>query len=253
MNLLVDGGHGGQHFRIAQQEFLKVVLEFDPKNIVQNLQIRQQEGNMEVLTEIPENKAEPILVTATVLPDRETQIVLYVDQGTKLLLKEETFKLKNGDLVLVGTGEFYDYNQPIDPNMFTFDNVPADVTRVDQVDNVVGLEQGQMTDDEVAIEVVRRFWQAIIDGDYETAGQMLEGVPSSFIEENLIKKLPFTAKKIISVGPVQPHPNPQTQGVVVPCTLEVERNGQTIQVPFDRIGVRQVYNQPGRWSIFGGL
>jgi hypothetical protein len=239
--------------RKLADEILNTVREYDPKFAVQNLMHKKESGECEIRIDQPSDKAQPILVTAVTLPDKNKKVVLYVDQATQLPLSAETYQLMEGQYTLENTGEFYDYNQPIDPNMFTFDNLPADVMRVDQVDNVVGLEQGQMTDDEVVLEVVRRFWQAIIDGDYETAGQMLEGVPSSFIEENLIKKLPFTAKKIISIGPVQPHPNPQTRGVVVPCTLEVEMNGQTIQVPFDQIGVRQVYNQPGRWTIFGGL
>jgi len=30
------------------------------------------------------------------------------------------------------TMEYYDYNQPIDPKMFTMDDIPDDVMRVDQ-------------------------------------------------------------------------------------------------------------------------
>jgi hypothetical protein len=59
--------------------------------------------------------------------------------------------------------------------------------------------------------------------------------------------------KIVSVGPVKPHPMPETKGVIVLCTLQVEANGQIVQVPYDKIGVRQVYNQPDRWTIFGGI
>jgi hypothetical protein len=41
--------------------------------------------------------------------------------------------------------------------------------------------------------------------------------------------------------------------VVVPCIVEIEVNGKTGEQKFDRLGVRQVYNQPGRWTIFGGI
>jgi hypothetical protein len=40
---------------------------------------------------------------------------------------------------------------------------------------------------------------------------------------------------------------------VVPCTVKVEKNGQIEEMTFDRFGVRQVYNQPGHWTIFGGI
>lgn len=235
-------------------QILYVVLEFDPKNIVRNLQRAVQKGNVEMQTEIPDDKAEPIRITETLLPNREAQRILYVDQATKLLLREETYRLENGEYVLFDIGEFYDYNQPLDPSMFTFDNVPEDVIRVDQVARIIGLEQGQMTNDEVAIEVVRQFWLAIIQQDYEKAGQFFEGIPGDMLKQMFQANLEQAdSVEIVSIGPVQPHSNPKTGGVIVPCTLRFEKDGLVMEKTFDKIGVRQVYNQPGRWTIFGGL
>ena len=59
--------------------------------------------------------------------------------------------------------------------------------------------------------------------------------------------------RVGSIGPVAPHPNPGTKGLIVPCTVEVERDGTISEWKLDRLGVRQVYNQPGRWTIFGGI
>jgi hypothetical protein len=110
-----------------------------------------------------------------------------------------------------------------------------------------------MTNDEAAIETARRFWMAIIDGDFDKAGHYLEGVPGAYLKKMFEEKMRGKFIELVSVGPVQPHPNPQTGGVVVPCKLKIEKDGQIEEMIFDRLGVRQVYNQPGRWTVFGGL
>jgi hypothetical protein len=238
--------------KLADQT-LQIVRENDPKSFVQNLMHKKEAGECELQIEQPSDKAEPILITVVSLPDKNKKLMLYVDQATQLPLKLETYQLKDEQYIIENTGEFYDYNQPIDPKTFTFDNLPANVMRIDQVANAIGLEQGKMTNDEIAIEVVRRFWQALIDGDYNTASQMYEGIPADALKKMFTENFKAKIVKIVSVGPVKPHPNPQTRGVIVLCTLKVEKDGQTEQVPFDHIGVRQVYNQPDRWDIFGGL
>lgn len=235
-------------------KILMMVQEQDPKTYVQDLLDAQEIGKAEVEIEHPADKAEPIRVTAFYLPDRTLKSILYVDQATQLLLSRERYTLKDGKYVLVNTSECYDYNQPIDPEMFTFDNLPDDVIRVDQVSQQVGLAQGDLTDDQAAVETTRRFWQAVIEEDFDTASQYLEGAPADFIKEFIVEKLHIDKViKIVSVGPVQPHPNPGTGGVVVPTKLKVEKDGQIEEISFNRLGVRQVYNQPGRWTIFGGL
>lgn len=233
-------------------EILQTVKENDPKTFVQTLMQKHDAGECELRIDQPADKAQPIVVTAIALPDKAVKLVLSVDQATQLPLSLETYGLREGAYVLLDTGEFYDYNQSVDPAMFTFENLPADVMRVDQVATVIGLEQGQLTADEAAVEVVRCFWQAIIDKDYATASRMYDGVPAATLEQGLGTLAAFRIE-IVSVGPVMPHPNPQTGGVVVPCTLKGEKDGKTEELKFDRIGVRQVYNQPGRWTIFGGI
>lgn len=235
-------------------EILQTVRENDPKTLVHNLQHKAQSGECEIQTEQPSDKSQPIIVTAISLPDRNKQVVLYVDQATQLPLSLETYQLRDGQYCLEDTGEFFDYNQPIDPAMFTFHNLPENIVRVDQVEQQVGLVQGDLTDDEAAVETVRRFWQAVIDRDFETAGKLMEGLPPTVVQNVVGRNLPNSfPREIVSIGPVQPHPNPATGGVIVPCTLKVEKDGRMEERTFDRLGVRQVYNQPGRWTIFGGL
>ena len=73
--------------------------------------------------------------------------------------------------------KYLDYNQPIDASAFTL-NVPADAMIIDQTTQEVGLLQGQLTDKEIAVEVVRQFAQALISRDFVKAGQLLEGIPA---------------------------------------------------------------------------
>jgi hypothetical protein len=197
----------------------------------------------------PRSNDEPIVITSTSNGFRD---IYKVNPQTKHLQQIEKYEMKNGDYKSLGIIRYLDYNQPASPDVFVL-NLPAGVIRIDQTTQKVGLEQGQMTNDEAAVETVRRFWQAVIEEDYDNAGQYLEGLPGTVIRQIFVEKLQTKVIEIVAVGPVQPHPNPQTGGVVVPCTVKVEKNGQIEEMTFDRFGVRQVYNQPGHWTIFGGI
>ena len=233
---------------------LHLVKECDPRLAVERLYEQQEQGKVEIEIDQPLDKAEPIVVTATHLPESASpykRSVLFVDQATKLVIAAESYELKDDEYQYVGAQEYYDYNQPIEDSMFSIDDeVPADVLRVDQTIQEVGLVQGDLSDEEIAVEVVRQFFEALIAEDYAKAGKLLEGISADRMHKELghIRFL-----RIISVGPVAPHPNPNTGGVVVPCTVEIEKDGQISQWKLERLGVRQVFNQPGRWTIFGGI
>jgi hypothetical protein len=223
--------------------------DFDPKLIVERLYQLQNDDKVQVKIEEPSSKDEPIVITSTSNGFRD---IYKVNPQTRLLLQIEKYEMTNGDDKPLGIIRYLDYNQPAAPDIFVL-NLPADVLKVDQTAQNIGLEQGQMTNDEAAVETVRRFWQAVIEEEYDKAGQYLEGVPGVLLKQIFAEKLQIKVIEIVSVGPVQPHPNPQTGGVIVPCTLKVEKDGRIEEMSFDRLGVRQVYNQPGRWTIFGGL
>jgi hypothetical protein len=59
--------------------------------------------------------------------------------------------------------------------------------------------------------------------------------------------------RIVSIGAPTPHPTPGVGGFMVPCQLEVEKDGvKSIYEPYGP-GVRPVYNRPERWNIHGGV
>jgi hypothetical protein len=232
---------------------LMVVVKCDPRLAMERLYEQEQQGKVTVEIDEPSDKAQPIVVTAT-YPGTDSspgrRQVLFVDRATKLVNTVESYLLKDGAYQYIGKQEYCDYNQPIEAEIFTLNEVPADVMRIDQTSQEVGLAQGKLTDEEIALKVVRQFFEALITEDYAKAGRLLEGIPAEKIKEI------FGGRKflrIIAVGPVAPHPIPETKGVIVPCIVEIEENGQISEWKLDRLGVRQVYNQPGRWTIFGGI
>jgi len=236
---------------------LAVVQLFDPKLAVQRFSEMEKHGLAKIEIEEPSKKSEPITVTATYLPETaglgllSDRTVLFVDQATKLVISLESYHLaEGGDYELMGWTEFYDYNQRIDPAVFVLDDLPSDVIQIDQTIQDIGLEQGNLSDEEIAVKVVREFYEALIEKDHAKAGRLFEGIPATRIEE-MFKDLKIV--RIISIGEPNPHPSPGVGGFMVPCKLEIEKDGiKSVYEPYGP-GVRQVYGQPNRWGIHGGV
>jgi hypothetical protein len=230
---------------------------FDPKLAIQRFSEMEKRGLVKIEIEEPSKKTEPVIVTATYLPEAKEfglladRTVLFVDQTTKLLISLEGYHLaEGGDYELTGWTEFHDYNQRIDPHLFVLDDLPSDVMQIDQTIQDIGLEQGDLSDEEIAVKVVREFYEALIAKDYAKAGRLLEGIPAARIEE-MFEDLKIV--RIISIGEPKPHPTPGVGGFMVPCKLEIEKDGtRSVYEPYGP-GVRPVYNQPNRWGLHGGV
>jgi hypothetical protein len=234
-------------------QLLRFVEGNDPRTIVDDLKKQQIQGKVQLKIVEPSQKSESIIITATfahgeISPDSKR--VYFVDQVTKLVTRMDNYELKDNEYQYIGRIEYYNYNKPIDPKMFVLDEVPADVMRVDQTTQDVGLVQGSLTNEEIAVEVIKQFFNALIAEDYAKAGKLLEGTPAENMKQMFGK---YKFLRIISIGQAGPHPNPDTRGLVVPCTVEIEKDGQKGELKLERLSVRQVYNQPGRWTIFGGI
>ena len=231
---------------------LKHVEQLDPKFAVERLQKEQEEGNIELTIQEPTDKAEPIVVTATSLKKDDDspfqRMVLFVDQATKLVNIVELYKLEDGEYHKVMTSEYFDYNIPIDAAMFTFSDIPDDVMQLDQTTQEVGLAQGQLTDKEITAEVVRQFLEALIAQDYAKAGRLFSGTPAERMKK-AYGQIRFI--RIISIA--EPVPHSLTGGLYVPCTVEIEENGEISQWQPEHSYVRQVHGQPDRWEIIGGF
>ncbi|MBI5095618.1 MAG: hypothetical protein HZB26_24685 [Candidatus Hydrogenedentes bacterium] len=220
---------------------------FDPKLIVEGIYRKQAEGSLNLEVSEPASAGEPIVLTVSVDRAPNRRDIYRVDPETKLLLTREVYRMKDGVNALVETTEYLDYNEPIADEVFTLD-VPHDAVQIDQTTHAVGLVQGNLSNEEIAVKVVREFFTALIKKDYATAGQLMEGMPADKVKETFGRGN-FT--RIISIG--TPTPYAPNQSLKVPCKIEVEREGKTsVFEPFGPF-VRQVYGQPDRWTICGGI
>ena len=173
--------------KTVADRMLMLVQECDPRLAVKRLYEQETAGKVKIVIDQPSDKTKPIVVTATYLPESSSpnrRLVLFVDQATKLVTATEFYQLKDGEYQYTGVQEYYDYNQTIDAKMFTLDDeVPADVMRIDQTIQEVGLAQGNLSDEEIAVEVARQFFEALIAKDYAKAGKLLEGMPAEKIQQ----------------------------------------------------------------------
>lgn len=242
--------------RFADKMSVAIQL-FDPKLAVPRFVELEKLELAEIKIEEPSNKAEPIIIIATYSPECKQlgvpidRTVLFVDQTTKLITSMENYSLaEGGEYELIDWIEFYDYNQQIDPAMFVFDDLPSDVRQIDQTTQDIGLEQGNLSDEEIAVKVVREFYEAVIAKDHAKAGRLYGNVPATRIEE-MFKELNIV--RIISFDEPKPHPTPGVGGFMVPCKLEIEKDGvKSVYEPYGP-GIRPVRGQPNRWNIHGGV
>ena len=228
-------------------QILKMIENLDPKLAVTRLQEKQEQGKVELEINEPADKAEPIIVTATSTKEDDSSFqrkVLYIDQATKLVSAIELYKLKNGEYQLMKKLEFYDYNQPIDAKMFMFKDVSDDAEHIDLM--TIGLARGNLSDEEIAVEVVRQFLEALIAKNYDKASKLCPGVPADDIKEmfgevNIIR--------VVSMG--KPILYSETNHFRVPYELEVEMEGKIILLKQQGPLVQHLAGQPDRWAICG--
>ncbi len=230
---------------------------FDPKLAVPRLSEMEKLGLVKIEIEEPSNKTEPIMVTATFSPECKEfgipvdRTVLFVDQITKLVISLESYLLtEGGDYELIDWIAFYDYNQRIDPAVFVMDDLPSDIIPIDKTIQDIGLEQGNLSDEEIAVKVVREFYEALIANNYEKAGLIYGNTPAKRMQE---KFKDMKIIRIISIGEPKPYPTPGVGGLMVPCKLEIEKDGtRSVYEPYGP-GVRPERGHPNRWGIHGGV
>jgi hypothetical protein len=221
----------------------------DPKRVIETL--RRQAGDGEIILDVnePDQKNEPIVLVVTYPAESRSanwRKVLYIDQATRLVKKEEEFEMRDGQYQHIRTAEFLDYNQQIDPKMFNLEGeLPDNVIVIDQSDKEVGLAQGDMTDQEVAVAVTQQFLQAWSANDFNKVGQLLLGAPGFLVAKYLDGGNPFT---IISVGPAHRSSYPDSIALTCPCKILGEHEGQYYENNM-KMGVIPVSGQPGRWMI----
>lgn len=226
------------------------ISEIDPKLACERLYQQQERG--EVILDIvePERKSEPIVITVT-YPEgswsENWKIILHVNQATKLVKKQEKYENQQGEYKHVRTDEYFDYNQPIDPKFFSLaEELPEDEIFIDQSNKEIGLAQGDMTDEEVAIEVGKQYFEAHIAEDYEKAGLLLRGFPPDFIEKTFGK-----VHEITQIGSARADTRPGSRTMIASFKILAEDRDYMIEYNVESLYIEPVYGQPGRWHITG--
>ncbi len=237
---------------IRREELNASLQEVDPRQIVTHLAELQRQGQVETVTEESPDKTKPIVVTVTYLPGSEKpgrRNVLFVDPETKLINLVEVYRFQEGEYRCESRIELQEYNQPIDPKMFDLTNeAPANVERLDLSTTDLGLSQGPLSEEEIAVQVVRQFFESLQAGDYDAAGKLIPTGPggAAALKEQFgsVKIL-----RIVSVGPATLIPGPGNKEMAVPCTIEFEEKGQKDSITLKGIRVQELPERPGRWMI----
>jgi hypothetical protein len=231
----------------------KILEQCQPKLVMKKLLEDQKTGRVNIDIQKQQDKQKPALVVVTYKTEPQKEIY-YINQATDLITSIEFYRIEDNKEVLKATMEFFDYNVPIDEKMFSLeDEVPKDVSIVNQLTQLIGIPQGNMTDEQAAAETVRQFFQALIDKDYKKAGSIYSGVSEEKAKE-IFSRLNVTA--IISIGSPTPHPETGPHSFRVPCEVEIttpdgKKTTWKPYGPFARCGDDELH--PDRWIIHGGI
>ena len=232
----------------SADDILNTVTKLDPKHAIENMYEGQKNGDLVLDIQEPSNKIDPIIIEAEV-PAENKLLVLSIDQATKLLRSFKIYLLEDDEYKYKRTIEYHDYNQSIDPAMFVLeDEIPEDAIVIDQLTGGVGLEQGDLSVEDIAVKVVREFFEAMIAKDYAKAGSLLSGLPPEQMEK-LYGHLNIV--EIVSIG--EPSTTSIKRMLKVPCVLKVVEDGQVKEWSPHGPFVKELHGQPGRWEISGGI
>lgn len=234
-----------------QRDQLNAMLQkIDPRSVSARIAELKQQGKVETTVAEPADKTQPIVMTVTYSPGSDSpgrREVLSIDPATKLINLIEVYQLQEGRYRQESRIELQEYNQPIDTRMFDLRNeVPAGAEQLDRSGTDLGLAQGQLSDEEIAVKVARRFFESIQAGDYETASRLLPlGDAAALRRQSSGTKI----LRIVSVGPATRIPGPGNKEMAVPCTIEFEENGKKNSTTLSGLQVQQLPERPDHWMI----
>ena len=106
------------------------------------------------------------------------------------------------------------------------------------------MAQGDMSNEEVAVKIVREALDAWAKGDFARAGTLCGGAPAKMLTERYGHVRPV---RIISIG--QPEKIDFAEPRFwVPCQYEIERDGQS-EITNQKFAALIVNGRPGRWYV----
>ncbi|MBN2313164.1 MAG: S8 family serine peptidase, partial [Sedimentisphaerales bacterium] len=194
--------------------------EYDPKLIFRWLYVSRKNAAAQLHIDEPIEDGNSLYVTATHSVDK-TRLELVIDPKTKLVKELSKYRMGEKEDKLDTQIKVMAYNQPIDPSMFKLSGIPEDALVIDQIDQLVGLEQGHLANNEIVVKVVRETLEAAIAKDYEKVSRLMEGVPGDTVEKFIEEEFDAKLIRVASVGQPIPHEK-SGYHIYVPCEIEVE-------------------------------
>jgi hypothetical protein len=215
---------------------------FDPETIVQEVHKLVAGGKAVMEIQDPPRYACLMTIHVKRIDGTPLRQVLVVDPVTKFVVRVDDY-WDRGENVYHHGIEVLEYNETIDPRLFD-PNLPEDTLIMDQVTQEVGMAQGDMSNEEVAVEICRQALEAWAKGDYVEAGKLFGGAPRHMLAEAYAHVRPV---RIISIG--QPEKiHIATPRFWVPCQYEIERDGQ-LEITNQKFAALTVNGRPGRWYV----
>ncbi len=236
------------------EKILFFVRRYDPRQAITYLQERAREGGIHVDIDQPQRDADPVTVAVAYDPNTfligkaqpRMRELFRIDPRTKWITQVEIERFEQDHYVRQGIWEYVDYNRPFDPNTFNLKSeAPADVNVSDTTGIVMGIQQGGLSDEDTAVQLVREFLNAWAAKDYDKAAQ-LHGYAALGETHSLATVLSRKRiLKVVSLGPPVRAEQP-LRGLFVPGEVAFEENGRQ-RVMHLKAHVSQ-YSE-GRWRI----
>ena len=221
---------------------------YDPKLAFEQLQADKKAGKVQVETREPTEEGQPVTLTVTSKETPDKQLLYDIDPQTKLVERVFEMGLKDGRWQVVQMREYLDYNKEFDPSVFQL-VTPKGFVTVDRIKTKVGLEKGNLTDDEIATKVAKEFIEALIARDYQKASPLYSGIPAEQLKK-LFEQKQIKFLRIVEIGKPMAGKHPDMRALQVPVKVEIEVNGKKMiqdLSPYVRA------EEEGRWTICGGI
>ena len=191
--------------------------QFDPKLAFEKLQAAEKAGTMQMTTQEPSQDGQPITLTVTWKDSPDARKTFEVNPKTKLVERMIEYCHRGDKWEQVSQLEYLDYNKEIDPRTFKLD-LPEGILTMDSFNQEVGLAKGDLSDKEIAVKVVREYWEAMIARDYAKASKMYSGLSPAVLAQG---EGYYYCSRIVSIG--EPKPDPAHGSILyVPVKVEWE-------------------------------
>lgn len=247
--------------KIYSSKILRFAHQYNPIGAVKYLQQLKDQGKVKIRIDHPSDEIDSIVVTATYLPNEyyiegttpEMQSVYYIDPASKLVRSVKNYELQAGEFVYKGRWDFVDYDPVFEEDLFDIESeLPADIERTDISKLDFGLEQGSLTDKEIAVKLIRRFLQALIEKEYAIAGKFIVMDYKSMPAEEIQKRRIANIVKIVSIDEPYKLQKPGPGYFLgVPFTIQLDENGQVHEIKM-KLAVLRWPGTNNSWVIGGG-